>query len=255
MYKLLIEECKKNNIVFLWGFTYADKPFRKIGFEIPFKSTMANLVINPTKSAAYFYSITAKKNISSYLKILGLSYASYFKFLLLKIRRRSGLKLQIENIDFNTPDFNYLQYPGLFGLKLDDKFMEYRIHKNPYSKSYKTVSLFEEGVLKASVVYNINKEKRGFIIHSYFDKDLSENKSKNFIKEAIFQTDLKKCFVIRYWGFKHNVQNADEASILKKNHFVFLNQGISFVGLNLKQEKPIKFTDFVLSRMASQGTD
>jgi hypothetical protein len=51
------------------------------------------------------------------------------------------------------------------------------------------------------------------------------------------------------------LQNREEIDVLTKCNFVFLDRGISFVGLKLNKELEIDFSNFVLSRMASQGTD
>lgn len=255
MYTLLIEACRNNNIEFIWGFTYAHKPFKKIGFEIPYKSVMGLLTIKPFKAANYFYSITAKKNFSSYSKILVLSIMSSFKYNLLVLKKKKRLVLNMDNVDLNTKDFNYLKYDGSFGLKLDREFIDYRIDGNPYSSNYQSINYFESGVLKASLKYNITKDNIGFIIHLYVASDLSEEIQRSFVMQVIKESSLKKCTVIRYWGFEHNQQNRDEVYLLKKCNFVFVPRGISFVGLNLSTKNNINFSNFVLSRMASQGTD
>jgi hypothetical protein len=255
MYKLLIEECKKSSIVFIWGFTYADKPFRKLGFEIPYKSTIGLLTISPFKTADYFYSVTAKKGFVRYLKILGLSFTSFLKFSVLKLKSNAHTKPLTQSIKTNNNIVGYLRQNALFGLKLDGAFLDYRINKNPYSSNYQTINLYDNEKLMASIYYNVTKENVGYIIHLYLDPSLDEDQSSEFIRKGIFETNLKRCDVIRYWGFTHNSQNQDEVRLLKNTGFTFLNIGISFVGLNLKDDRQVKFSDFVLSRMASQGTD
>lgn len=255
MYKLLIQECINHNIVFIWGFTYADKPFKKLGFDIPFKSTMGLLTLKPKSAAKYFYSITAKKGVISYLKIFGLSLFSFLKFKMGLFSKTESIVLDFENITYTNADFSYLKSNSLFGLKLDKDFLDYRIKNNPYNSNYYTVNYSENGALKASIKFNITNENVGYIIHSYFADDLSYSKLKSFIINAIKQTKLNNCIVIRFWGFEHNIQNRMEIESLKKCNFVFLNRGISFVGLKLDRSIDINFSDFVLSRMASQGTD
>jgi N-acetylglutamate synthase-like GNAT family acetyltransferase len=161
MYKLLIEECKKKDIQFLWGFTYADKPFKKIGFEIPFNSTMGLLTISPFKATNYFYAITSKKNLSSYSKILALSLYSSIKYKLLFLKKHAEFKFDDNDVSYNTPNINYIKYDKLFGLKLDQDFLNYRIHRNPYSANYKTITYRDSEGLQASLVYNLTKENIG----------------------------------------------------------------------------------------------
>jgi hypothetical protein len=255
MYKLLIDECKKNNIAFLWGFTYADKPFKKMGFEIPYKSTMGILAIRPVKAANYFHTVTSNKSFTSYLKILALTHYSFTKFLCLKISSAKKIILSFEDVALNNSELNYLKHDELFGIKLDNKFLNYRINSNAYNSNYKTVNWIENGILKGSIRYIITKENVGFIIHAHFNKDLSEKESLLFLRNVILKTNLASCCVIRLWGFTHNIQNSNEVLLFKSAQFVFLRRGISFVGLQLDKNKSVPFSNFVLSRMASQGTD
>ena len=255
MYKLLIQECINHNIIFIWGFTYADKPFKKLGFEIPFKSSMGLLSLNPIKATRYFYSITSKKGLSSCFKIFGLSVFSFLKYKLGLLKKTENISLDFENISYSNSNFSYLKSNILFGLKLDHDFLDYRINKNPYNSNYYTVSYSENGILKASLKFNITHENVGYIIHTYFSDELSDKKINSFIMKSIKQSKLNNCIVIRFWGFEHNIQNKMEIECLKKSNFIFLPRGISFVGLKLSKVSEINFSDFVLSRMASQGTD
>jgi N-acetylglutamate synthase-like GNAT family acetyltransferase len=254
MYSLLIDECKKNGIEFIWGFTYADRPFRKIGFEIPYKSTMGLMALKPLKATRYFYLITAKKNISSFLKILVLCIFSYVKFLFLFFSSSNKIEIDFDDIDYNNNRFNYLKHDKLFGLKLDQEFLDYRIARNPYNSNYKTVNYHLNGALKASIKFNRTKDNVAYIIHVFFADDLSLKTRNAFLLKAIQQSEIKKCTVIRFWGFNHNIENNKEIENLKESQFVFINRGIYFVGLKLT-ERSVNFKDFALSRMASQGTD
>jgi hypothetical protein len=191
MYRELLVACKNKKFDFVWGFAYLDKHYTKIGFEIPYKTTMGYLTISPTKAIDYFYKLTAKKNISSYFKIVALSYFSYFKYKLLQTKKQNQLILDSDKADYNTNEFNYIYQPELFGLKLDRHFIDYRIDRNPYSSNYKTVNYKENGVLKASIVFNITKENIGFIVHLYIDENLSADKKMAFIAQVVKQSALK----------------------------------------------------------------
>lgn len=256
MYKFSIEECRRQNIKFIWGFAYIIKEYKKIGFEIPFKNTMGVFVIKPIKSAKYFYSISSQKTSISYLKMLGLSYFSYLKTYILRTKKSVPFDIQTKPVELNDGLFNYIHHDSLFGLKLDKPFLDYRIFKNPYSKNYRTVSWYDDSKrLKASIYYNITKQNVGFIVHAYFDKNLTEIECARFVKKVIFETNLKDCSLIRFWGFTHNEQNKQEVSVLKASGFTFLNRGISLVWMKLDQTLNVLPEDFILSRMASQGTD
>jgi N-acetylglutamate synthase-like GNAT family acetyltransferase len=255
MYKLLLEQCKNAGIRFIWGFTYADKPFRKLGFEIPFRSTMGMLCTQPSEAAQYFYSITAKKNTLSFLKIHLLCWFSALRHRLLLLRGGKALPIDSADIDLNTKDFNYLTQQGTYGLMLDKDFLDYRTRRNPYNSNYNTISYSKSGQLLISVKYVVTKQNIGFILHLYMSPELNRKEGPAFLRQLIKGTKLGKCSVIRYWGFEHTTQNREEVKLLKESNFTFLSRGICFVGLNLMEKNKVDFHNFVLSRMASQGTD
>lgn len=255
MYALLIEACRKNNITVIWGFTYAVKPFLKLGFQVPFRSKMGLLVLKPRKAARYFASLSAKNTGLDKLKITGLSFASYIKALLLKAKAEETRNLSFEQVSLNRPDFNYLKNEGSFGLKLDTDFMDYRINKNPFSKRYTTCNYMKNGNVSITLTFNITEENVGYIIQLYVQPSVTKRELKGFTTSMIQATDLKDCSALRYWGFSHNQQNREEIDWLRSCGFTFIDRGIAFVWLPLTSDPVLDPRQFVLSRMASQGTD
>lgn len=249
MYALLFEESKKANIRLIWGFTYAIKPFKKLGFSIPFQSCLGILVLKPHAAYSYLSGLNPKNNLVSKFKILGLSYKSHLDFCLLK-KPKSTLKSTNEHVALNSASLNYLSDTNYTGLLLDESFLNYRLYNNPYSKNYFQFNLFDKESLVFSAFYTIN-HKVGYILHLHFN---SEN-CANFIKQLIFETDLKNCHTIRFWGFTHNEISENEINHLKQSGFTFVNRGISFVGLNLAPKTDLDYRNFFVSRLASQGTD
>jgi hypothetical protein len=95
----------------------------------------------------------------------------------------------------------------------------------------------------------------GYIIHLHIADETTKKDFKKFLNTIIKTTSLKTCCVVRFWGFSHNLQNQKEIYFLNSAGFTFINRGISFVWLSLNQKVNFKPENFVLSRMASQGTD
>ena len=255
MYSFLIEECRKRNILFIWGFTYAIKPFFKFGFQIPYKSKMGIFVIKPHESFRYFNSLSNKNTRVDRFKISLLMFISWSKRFISSIGSVSSSKLDFSFVELNDNKFNYLQYNNSFGLKLDSDFINYRITNNPYNNNYNTVNYFKNDNLLVSLTYNINNQKVGYVIHLYVADKTSKKEFKQFLNKAIKTTDLKTCCALRFWGFSHNLQNQKEIYFLNSAGFTFIKRGISFVWLSLNQKLNFKPESFVLSRMASQGTD
>ncbi|MDI1353359.1 MAG: GNAT family N-acetyltransferase [bacterium] len=255
MYALLIEECKKKKIECIWGFTYATKPFFRLGFTVPFKSSMGLMVLNSANAEKYLSSRSSKNSALDKLKIKGLSYFSKLKGLTLLPNSSVALEVDAQVDALITSNFNYLTQQGTFGLKLDKEFMDYRISTNPYSSNYYEVRSREANGLKFSMVYHVSNDNVGYIIHLYASASLKSPELRKILAQSIRQSDLAPCDLIRFWGFDHNPQNATEIKLLKSIGFTFIKRGISFVWLNLSKESGLDPSNFVISRMASQGTD
>lgn len=250
MYFLLFMECRRIGIHFIWGFTYAQKPFIKLGFEIPFQASMGLMVLKPIAAYSYYSKLAKNNSALRKMKILGLCLKSSLDSLLLITKKYSKTNCTDEKLALNSDKFNYLLNKNHFGLKLDEAFLNYRMYKNPYSGNYFQLSIIENGELKASVFYTVNKGLC-YLLHLFFTDPSS---GKTLIRNLIDHPNLKNCFTIRFWGFKHNEELQKEEELLRSIGFTFLKNGISFVGLSLDKEE-LNWDNFIISRLASQGTD
>lgn len=254
MYGLLVKECEQRGIQFIWGFTYATKPFLRLNFDVPFKASMGLAVFKPAASAEYFSSLSPSNTDLEKFKIGMLTFFSWIKCFFL--RKGSALvDLDFKPHILNTDTFSYLLYPGSIGLKLDADFMRYRTETNPYSKNYRTVNYEKDGKVVISMLYNITRHNVGFIIHMHLAPTLTQADLRSFLRTCIKTTELGNCHTLRLWAFTHNLQNRKQRDIMSACGFTFLKRGISFVWLNIKNERSFHPGQFVLSRMASQGTD
>lgn len=250
MYFLLFMECRRVGIHFIWGFTYAQKPFIKLGFEIPFQASMGLLVLKPFKAYSYYSRLAKNNSAVRKLKILALCCKSSFDSVLLLTKKYSNANCTDEQLPLNSELINYIQNEKHFGLKLDEAFLNYRMYKNPYSSNYFQLSIVENGEIKASVYYTVNNGLC-YILHLYIKDPVA---GKNLVRNLMAHEHLKNCFTIRFWGFTHNEELKEETELLRSVGFTFLNNGISFVGLSLNKEE-LNWSNFIVSRMASQGTD
>lgn len=167
MYALLFEACKKQNIRLLWGFTYADKPFKKLGFEIPYKACMGIMVRDVNRANAYFDSLSPKRSLKEKLSIYALSVLSKCKAVF-KLALPSGrFTLTAGSVELSGPKHNYLHSKTQFGLLLDSAFLNYRILNNPYQARYNTLSYHQDDVLKISMTYSVSENQVCYIIHLY----------------------------------------------------------------------------------------
>jgi GNAT superfamily N-acetyltransferase len=255
MYACLFEECKKQNIRVIWGFTYADKPFKKLGFGIPYKACMGLMVRELKPAAQYFASLAAKRSVKEQLGIYALSVFSKCKAIVQLGFPGTPLSLLSGPVELSGTGHNYLHSSSGFGLLLDAAFLDYRIRNNPYKASYNTLSYYQNNQLKISITYSVSENKVCYIIHLYLSPEVRSGLLKQFMQSILRVQDIQDSKVIRFWGFSHNPQNQKEVELLSACGFTFINKGISMVWKKLDDALYLNPSDFVLSRMASQGTD
>src|SRR5690606_4117452 len=126
---------------------------------------------------------------------------------------------------------------------------------NPYKASYNSLSYYQNEKPKISITYSISESKVCYIIHLYLSPDSGSSLLKPFMKSFLSVQEIRDSKVIRFWGFRHNTQNRKEVELLSACGFTFINKGIHLVWKSLDNKPELSPENFVLSRMASQGTD
>jgi hypothetical protein len=252
MYALLFEECRRAGIVAIWGFTYAIKPFRKLGFDIPFRCDFGLIAFNPGGAYRYFNALKDKRSLVGKLKIVGLVVASRLKYMFhIGSRATEGHKISTTG----QPSLGDLtpSHSDAFFLQHDSEFLGWRLRKNPYPNNHLYYSLIDDaGKQKASVICS-HSNGVAYIMHMVFAAELHGEMREHFLNAVIY--DLSgKTDVLRFWGFIHNESGREEVNLLKKSGFIFTNQGISFVWKKLDATTSLNVNNFVLSRLAAQGT-
>lgn len=252
MYALLFEECSKAGIVAIWGFTYALKPFTKLGFDIPFHCDFGLIAFKTGGAYRYFNSLKDQRTAGEKFKIFGLVTASRTKY------RFKSRNIHVNGYTISKHEIDSLEAlaPALqnnFYLQLDQKFLDWRLKNNPYPNSHLYYSLIDDsGKRQASVVCSFTPQV-SYVMHLAFDGQLPEETRQRFVSAVI--ADLsEKTDTVRFWGFSHNETGRYEVALLKKAGFMFTGKGISMVWKKLDEKSALKVEDFALSRMAAQGT-
>ncbi len=237
MYDLLFAECRKAGIVAIWGFTFAIKPFRKLGFDIPFHCDFGLIAFSAAGAYRYFDELKDKRTLTEKGKIAGLAVVSRLKYMFHFGEKANGIitKVQEHLEDQKLSDVES------FSLLHDPKFLNWRLRTNPYPNNHLYYSLNGQAVICS------HTEEVSYIMY------LSPSIKEAFLNAVI--ADLsKRTNVLRFWGFTHNAAGRREIEILKRAGFFFTGQGISFVWKVLDEKKSLDVTNFVLSRLAAQGT-
>lgn len=252
MYALLFDECRKAGIVAIWGFTYAIKPFAKLGFEIPFRCDFGLIVFDSVNGYKYFESLKQKRSFLEKIKIAVLVLASRLKYgIHIGFKATEGYSISKE-VQTSLEDLTPSQ-PGAFFLLHDPKFLNWRLRDNPYPNNHLYYSLVNESGKQVGSVVCSNNGEVAYIMYLGFARNLSEETRKHFLNAVIADVS-EKTNVLRFWGFTHNEAGREEIELLRGSGFVFTDQGISFVWKKLDEQSSLTVNNFVLSRMAAQGT-
>lgn len=258
MYDLLFAECKKANIQYIWGFTYARKPFEKIGFEIPFETIQGISVNSISKSYNYLALLNSKNNYIEKLKIYTLCIYSYIVFSILYIFSFSKIDHIVEEFNFKI-FYNLFQKilrsnKNLWSINKTNNYFQWRLIDNPFNNLYSQLSFYEGSNSIANVIINRRKEGFIYIEEMIFDNSIT-TKNKIYILKSLFRYIKKKYSysLIRFWGFPTNQINKEEISLLKKCGFVFVNKGTYFVWKTLVNENNIEPFNILISRLYTQG--
>ena len=263
MYDLLFEECKNAGIQYIWGFTYARKPFLKLGFEIPFETLQGIFINRPLKAYKYLSGLNSSNSSGTRLKILGLCFLSKLKVIIRNIL--NGFQRSTYNIN-RSKKFNkellinsiLNSNPGLWTMDQKEEYINWRIENNPYPNNFENVSVFENDseIYLANFLFNSREKGYVYLEEILFDKSVSVSESvlmvSNSLKMIIVSSQPA---LIRFWGFDTNTITTSEISILKKSGFKFVKKGTAFVWkvLDNDSNKKIEPENLLLSRLFTQG--
>jgi len=254
MYKVLFVECKRLGMHSIWGFTYAKKPFLKIGFQIPFDTTNGVCVVQPIKAFTYLSSLNPKNGRKEKLQIATLSFVSYFKRLIILIGPDNH---KFEFGDFSShPELikDILGKTNYYFLNQSDEYLKWRLIENPYLNSYKEIVVRnEKNNVIGSFIINIRKEGFAYVEQILFAESCGEELKMVLMKQFLrFVSNQSGVSLIRFWGFDMNEINRNEINILKKSGFLFVKKGTGFVYFPLLKESP-NADQIILSRLYTQG--
>ncbi|GER60166.1 hypothetical protein ULMA_22740 [Patiriisocius marinus] len=255
IYDVLFEECKKANIEIIWGFTSALKPFKKLGFSIPFHIKQSTAVGNVFKGYTFF--TNKNSSFTQKSKYLGFVIASKAKNYLKSKSKLSHYKI-IENEDItNEIDEIIASYfssnKNHFAILQNSDFQNWRVYDNPYYKEIKTFGFYDHTVkLMALIVVNINS-KVGYVIQSTFHKAVTQKDKSEMIKYTTSKLFKKGVTLVKNWVFDNNDVNESELNAYNDAGHIITNNGMGFVWKNLS-DNTYDPNKFIVSKISSQGT-
>lgn len=250
MYEMLFDACRKAGIKYIWGFTPARKAFERIGFDIPFQSHQALMVMNPRKAYAYLSRLNPQNKGIDKLKIAGLTFLS---------RLASRVVPNPPNLELRrTPFYDKLHtlktltpHGSMFFLDMSTEYLEWRLKRNPFGNNYENFQVMLNGELAADVLTNTRLPRLGYIEQIIFADGLSDN-DKQIIIGAVVRELKYKVDLIRVLCFESNETLLDQEQLLKRSGFIILKRGAYFVWKELEAAN-IQPKDLFLSRLFTQG--
>jgi len=257
LYQLLFDKCVELDIKVIWGFTSALKPFKKLGFKIPYEHQQSLSVNKVFSSYKYLSELNQKNKLIDRVKILGLCTLSKLKFSLsfndsVMNRFRISRNEVTEGID-NLIRANLYEVKDSFGILQSSDYQKWRIYENPnYYKTFTFGYYNMDEILQGIIVINSHPNKVAYIVQSSFHPVLNNEEVAAMIKNATEIMFKDGISLIRNWHFNHNQFSKTETEFFRSAGYKLLNRGVGFVwkelnGFELAPE------GFNLSRMATQG--
>lgn len=232
MYDLLFEECRKSGIKCIWGFTPAKKAFERIGFEIPFQAHQGLMVFNPLKAYSYLSALNPQNKVIDKIKIASLSHLSFLAGFKRFIRTKGVESVSIpwaakmEIVQRLVP-----KSPLLF-LNMTEKYIAWRIGRNPFNNEYQNYQFYKDRLLIADVIANFRAPALGYIEQIIFSEEADDRDKEAVIKKLI-EVMKRRVDLIRFICFDTNEELKNQEKIFKQCGFMLLNRGGYFVWKNL----------------------
>lgn len=263
MYELLFSECKRAGIKYIWGFTYARKPFLKLGFQIPFETLQGIYVTKPKKAYKYLSSLNNENKLLNNFKIIGLCYYNWINVLIKNVFGKIGKN--IPELKFGICSNKKLlinsvlnESQNLWGIDQTDEYLKWRIINNPYPNNFLENYLSGKYNIDCIANFLFNIRPEGFI---YLEEILFINYESPKKNSLLVRLTLQKIKLVnqqpifRFWGFNTNKITTSEISILKRAGFTFIKKGTAFVWKDLENNNNliIEPDNIILSRLYTQG--
>lgn len=237
-----------------WGFTYALKPFLKVGFQVPFSHNQGVYVFNPLATYNALASLNTANTWKEKVKIAGLAFLAKLKSLL------TFQAIDTSNhITFDTlNDKSVLIQEALtadknFTLLQDRQYLDWRLFNNPYPNTFFEVSIKDSAnKIVANCTCNIVQNNIGYIDQMIFADLNNEAVASSLIHAAIEEFKKRKVCAIRFWGFDFNSVHKKEVKLLEKAGFLFVNKGSGFVWWKPKSSD-LDCNHLFLNRIFTQG--
>lgn len=256
LYEVLFKECKAAGIQTIWGFTYALKPFRKVGFDIPYSQLQGVYVNDIMKAYGILAGLNAENKLKQKLMIAGLCIASRLKAVV-SSTATDGYTIHEELIRDKASAYPKQEWQnGTYTLWQDATYTQWRITDNPYPNEYHELTISRpDGTAVANVLVNVRRNGSGYIEQIILRDGTTAADVKAAARAAIAHLKKAGVSLIRFWGFDYNEPLRREVSILEGCGFIFIRKGTGFVWYDYNKDNAAMIDPMRIhiSRIYTQG--
>lgn len=255
LYAFFREECQRQSVSFIWGFTWVIRSLKRIGCEFPFIARQKIMVLKPFSSYKYLSALNPANTFPDRFRIFGMAVVSWVLGMLrgMLFLKRTGFTITDEPAS-NTELFQNLSgNENLLFIKQDEPYLRWRLIDNPYFLDYKITNMFENGVLKAQVISSLNPDGQAYIEQMLFDPGVSSRNRKRIIRSVIADLKSRGACHIRVMVFEKNKINQAESQLFCNAGFLEVKPGMGFFFINLRPGEPVDAGSLLISRLYTQG--
>jgi hypothetical protein len=255
MERFLEQGAVKKNVSFIWGFSPVRTAFRRCGFEISDQVKGSFLVMKPFRFYSLRIKIVSPVTLKRRITLLSFAVENYL------IQRSRGIfSKNITYADVPFADINFKKIrefvpKDVCSLWLDEKFLEWRIQRNPSGVKYGFLEFRNSGAdIIAYLIYSENNDRTIYFEQFLFNNNLSKDEKSDVVNGAKNFFRKKKAVMLRAMGFSHNKINAEEMNLLRRAGFnFFANREPSYFIFKELSGSGIGMQDIYVSRLNTQG--
>ncbi len=245
LYNKVFELALSRNISLIWGFTSAEKPFKKCGFTIPGNINELLLVLNPWQAYRHLKSKTYLLNprrIFTYELCLSLIIRVFVFYNFIKVRlirlfplyQTSSSEIEILPLTKTNKQLNvfwneFKKNAQFFTINRTSKYLEWRIFNNPYIKHCFLVAMKNEKIYGYIILSQDNSGKVGYINDFCVLGNKFKEVSNLLIKQSIKYFSNTRVGIIRSWSVVNNQEARKYLFCLKRYGFSLIKKGTPIV--------------------------
>lgn len=270
MYRLMFDYAHEHALAYIWGFTQAEKPLCKIGFEIPAKTTQLVLPFSG-RAATELAPQTGGTGLAGRTKStgfrLGLATAATFSALKLSLVSKSlPGSLTIRTLTEPPPDAGemceeFIRQQGGATIYRDSDYLRWRVFRNPYYKSVFRAA-YDKDRLLGWVALSISDTGMSYLVDLMAtgsqDKELkTEDVAHQLLLDAVLSARNMGASAIRGWHFNDHSFDQIILKVAKRIGFYHVHKGHAMVIYDMRSGRHgdgnQDFSDWFVNRVFTEG--